>query len=93
MNPKTRWVKFTMIAYATVVVQVPEGEDMIGDADEMAFDGCLSPEYQLQETRDFEILESEPTDADCRRNEIGKTPMTKRELDRLQAIENEGGSK
>lgn len=93
MSAKTKWVQFTMVAYAKVAVEVPEGtkEEMEEYADQMAFDGICSPSYDLDETRDFEVLESEPSIQHCRNHDIDRNPMDDEEKEELGQKQKEGG--
>lgn len=93
MSAKTKWVQFTMVAYAKVAVEVPEGtpEEMQEYADQMAFDGCyFDPQYQLDETTDFEILATEPSINRCRDEHIDRNPMDAEEKDELEEKQKEG---
>lgn len=94
MSAKTKWVQFTMVAYATVAVEVPEGtsDEMREYADQMAWDGCFSPSYDLDETRSFEILESEPSIKHCRNHDIDRNPMDAEEKAELEKEQKEGGA-
>lgn len=95
MSAKTKWVQFTMVAYAKVAVEVPEGtkEEMEEYADLFAFDGSCSPSYYLDETRGFEILDSEPSVQYCRNNDIDRNPMDAEEEDELDGEQKDGGAK
>lgn len=95
MSAKTKWVQFTMVAYATVAVEVPEGTnaEMQEYADELAFDGCtFDPDYELETTCDFEVLESEPSVQHCRSHNIDRNPMHEEEKAELEEQQKKGGA-
>lgn len=101
MSSKCQWVKLTVVAYKTVLVQVPDGpKDKFTDeklkslAEREVFDRADSGGYTIDECDNAEILTEDPGERHCRSHEIERIEADEDDLVIMtQELLEEGGSK